>query len=71
MCASGKVEAVNEQTNVPNIYALGDVLESRQELTPVAIQAAQLLVRRLYGNATKQMVRPGADPSLLIPGYIV
>ena len=28
-----------EQTNVPNIYAVGDVLYGRMELTPVAIRA--------------------------------
>ena len=27
-----------EQTNVANIFAIGDVLEGRPELTPVAIQ---------------------------------
>merc|ERR1712046_225749 len=43
------------QTNVPNIYAIGDVLEQRQELTPVAIQAGTLLARRLYKGATLAM----------------
>ncbi|XP_013931622.1 PREDICTED: thioredoxin reductase 1, cytoplasmic-like [Thamnophis sirtalis] len=43
-----------EQTNVPYIYAIGDVLEGKPELTPVAIQAGRLLVRRLYaGSYTK------------------
>ncbi|XP_070612376.1 thioredoxin reductase 1, cytoplasmic isoform X2 [Erythrolamprus reginae] len=40
-----------EQTNVPYIYAIGDVLEGKPELTPVAIQAGRLLVRRLYAGA--------------------
>uniref|UniRef100_A0A8C6Y2J9 Thioredoxin reductase 1, cytoplasmic n=1 Tax=Naja naja TaxID=35670 RepID=A0A8C6Y2J9_NAJNA len=40
-----------EQTNVPYIYAIGDVLEGKPELTPVAIQAGRLLVRRLYNGA--------------------
>lgn len=35
---SGKLAATHEQTHVDNIFAVGDVLESRQELTPVAIQ---------------------------------
>ncbi len=30
---------LDEQTNVDNIYAIGDVLQDRPELTPVAIQA--------------------------------
>ena len=55
---TGKLEAVNEQVvSVPSrhIYAVGDVLKGRPELTPVAIQAGELLARRLYGGATKNM----------------
>jgi len=52
---SGKLEAPTEQTNVDHIYAIGDVLHQRQELTPVAIQAGVLLARRLFGGATKMM----------------
>jgi len=44
-----------EQTNVANIFAIGDVLEGRPELTPVAIQAGIMLARRLYGGATAAM----------------
>ncbi|XP_066490478.1 thioredoxin reductase 1, cytoplasmic isoform X1 [Tiliqua scincoides] len=40
-----------EQTNVPYIYAIGDVLEGKLELTPVAIHAGKLLARRLYGGS--------------------
>lgn len=53
--STGKIPATNEQTNVANIFAIGDVLESRQELTPVAIKAGELLSARLFGGATKQM----------------
>merc|ERR1712215_8326 len=38
-----------EQTNVPHIYGIGDVLDDKPELTPVAIQAGKLLARRLCG----------------------
>ena len=38
----------NEQTNVSNIYAIGDVLNGKPELTPVAIQAGKLLAQRLF-----------------------
>ncbi|KAK9400015.1 thioredoxin reductase 1 cytoplasmic [Crotalus adamanteus] len=49
---TGKIPVNNkEQTNVPYIYAIGDVLEGKPELTPVAIQAGRLLVRRLYDGA--------------------
>ncbi|XP_031574558.1 thioredoxin reductase 2, mitochondrial-like isoform X2 [Actinia tenebrosa] len=41
----------DEQTSVPNIYAIGDVLQDRLELTPVAIMAGKLLARRLFGGS--------------------
>jgi thioredoxin/glutathione reductase (selenoprotein) len=50
---SGKIPTVDEQTNVPNIYALGDVLLGKPELTPVAIQAGKLLADRLYKDQTE------------------
>ena len=40
-----------EQTNIPNINAIGDIIEGKPELTPVAIQAGQLLAKRLNGNS--------------------
>jgi len=43
----------NEQTNVPHIYAIGDILDGKLELTPVAIQAGRLLAQRLFGNQTR------------------
>jgi len=39
-------------SNVSNIYAIGDVLEDRPELTPMAIQAGKLLGRRIAGSGT-------------------
>jgi len=53
--ASGKIKCVNEQTNVPHIYAVGDVLAGFPELTPVAIQAGRKLVKRLFAGSTRQM----------------
>merc|ERR1719309_1904616 len=38
-----------ERTNVPHVYAIGDVLDDKPELTPVAIQAGKLLARRIAG----------------------
>ncbi|XP_027842618.1 thioredoxin reductase 1, mitochondrial isoform X1 [Aphis gossypii] len=52
---SGKFITVAEQTNIPNIYAVGDVLHGRPELTPVAIQAGKLLAGRLYNGTQEQM----------------
>lgn len=48
-----------EQTSVPHIYAIGDILEEKWELTPVAIQAGKLLARRLYGGSKVKV--GGAD----------
>ena len=39
-----------EQTSASHIYAIGDVLHGRPELTPVAIHAGKLLARRLFGG---------------------
>lgn len=50
-----KIAADNEETNVSNIYAVGDVLHKRPELTPVAIHAGKLLAKRLYGNSLEKM----------------
>ncbi|XP_044512809.1 thioredoxin reductase 3 [Gracilinanus agilis] len=48
---TGKIPVNDEeQTNVPYVYAVGDVLEDKLELTPVAIQAGKLLARRLFGG---------------------
>uniref|UniRef100_A0A7N8YA67 thioredoxin-disulfide reductase (NADPH) n=1 Tax=Mastacembelus armatus TaxID=205130 RepID=A0A7N8YA67_9TELE len=50
---NGKIPVNDEeQTSVPHIYAIGDILEGKWELTPVAIQAGKLLARRLYGGST-------------------
>ncbi|XP_065155963.1 thioredoxin reductase 1, mitochondrial isoform X3 [Atheta coriaria] len=50
-----KIDAVNEQTNVPHIFAVGDVLYKKPELTPVAIHAGRLLARRLFGGSNVTM----------------
>lgn len=44
-----------EQTNVPHIYAIGDVIHGNLELTPVAIKTGFLLSRRLFAGATEKM----------------
>merc|ERR1711868_248237 len=56
LAKNGKV-IVNdkEETNVDNVYAVGDILLNRLELTPVAIQAGRYLARRLYGGSEELM----------------
>jgi thioredoxin/glutathione reductase (selenoprotein) len=44
-----------EKTNVDNIYAIGDVLFEKLELTPTAIQTGRLLARRLFQGASTIM----------------
>jgi glutathione reductase (NADPH) len=48
--------AVNQkfQTNIPNMYALGDVTGGI-ELTPVALAEAMVLVNHWYGDGAKEM----------------
>jgi len=53
---SGKILCNDhEQTNVPHIYCVGDVMLGKPELTPVAIQAGRLLAGRLFGGKTLKM----------------
>ncbi|KAM6161527.1 thioredoxin reductase 3 isoform 2-T2 [Erethizon dorsatum] len=52
---SGKIPVNDvEQTSVPHVYAIGDILEGKPELTPVAIQAGKLLARRLFGASLEK-----------------
>ncbi|KAG9468962.1 thioredoxin reductase 3 [Eleutherodactylus coqui] len=49
---NGKIPVNDEeQTSVPYVYAIGDILDGKLELTPVAIQAGRLLARRLYNGS--------------------
>ena len=52
----GKVVCEAEQSvSVPHIYAVGDVVSGKPELTPVAIAAGKKLARRLYGGSAEGM----------------
>jgi len=55
MDKENKIIVKNEQTNIPNIYALGDIISGGLELTTVAIMAGRLLIRRLYNKSKLQM----------------
>jgi len=60
---NGKIPTLHEQTNVPHIYAIGDVIDGEAlqppsaltELTPVAIQAGKHLANRLYAGKSTTM----------------
>jgi pyruvate/2-oxoglutarate dehydrogenase complex dihydrolipoamide dehydrogenase (E3) component len=51
----------SETSTAPSVHAVGDVLEGRPELTPVAIQAGRLLARRIVAGLLP-VHRGGSDP---------
>ena len=53
--SNGKIHAIHEQTSAPNVYAIGDVVDGRPELTPVAVHAGRALARRLFGGSDAAM----------------
>ncbi|OQR66093.1 thioredoxin reductase 2 [Tropilaelaps mercedesae] len=54
--AQGKVITDDEErTSVPHIFALGDILIDKPELTPVAARTGRLIARRLAGKSTEKM----------------
>ena len=66
--ANGKFKVnEQEQTNIPNIYAVGDVLHGRLELTPVAIKTGSLLAARFAGTGTELMDYEGVPTTVFTP----
>lgn len=70
LAGSGKIDCVHEQTSIPHIYAIGDVVEGAPELTPVAIQVRawvrvrdEVRVRARTGARVKVRVRVPLWPS--------
>lgn len=70
-----KIKTIQEQSiQAPWLYAIGDCIDEKTmprgqplELTPVAIQAGQLLARRLFGNSTiKVRIKHNLRFSLII-----
>lgn len=45
-----------DQSSVPNVYAIGDVVENMLELTPVAIMAGRKLARRLFKSGPNEFM---------------
>ena len=50
-----------EQTNINNIYAIGDVAKNRPQLTPAAIHGGRTLANRLFGH--KSLTGDNAVPT--------
>lgn len=55
-----KIQTMYEQSSVPHIYAIGDILDGKQELTPVAIHAGRLLAARMAGKSDEQVCFSGS-----------
>ena len=54
--SNGKIFASNDdKTSVENIFAIGDVVDGRMELTPPAIFAGKLLAERLFAYTSQEM----------------
>mmetsp|Transcript_15450 Transcript_15450/g.25535 ORF Transcript_15450/g.25535 Transcript_15450/m.25535 type:complete len:911 (+) Transcript_15450:268-3000(+) len=48
---SGKIPVVEDHTNVPHIFVVGDCAQARQEVTAVAVRTGEMLARRLFGGS--------------------
>ena len=46
---------MNHKTNVDNVYAVGDVLHQKPELTPVAINAGRIIARHIFNGSDEIM----------------
>lgn len=52
---------------MPNIYAVGDVIDGVMELTPSAIKAGALLSSRLFAGGTEKMDYQGIPTTVFTP----
>lgn len=54
-----------QNTNVPNIYAVGDIIEGGIELTPVAVAAGRRLSERLFNNKPNEYLDYNLVPTVV------
>lgn len=54
-----------QNTNVPNIYAVGDIIEGGIELTPVAVAAGRRLSERLFNNKPNEHLNYELVPTVV------
>jgi len=65
---TGKFTCVDEQLpTAPHLYAIGDVIDGRPELTPVAIEAGLRLARRLYSDSAEPMDYENVPTTVFTP----
>lgn len=55
----------NEQTGIPNIFAIGDCAQGRPKLTPSAVQAGRWLARRIFGKGLSKLVDYSTIPTTI------
>ena len=54
-----------QNTNIPGIYAVGDIMEGGIELTPVAVKAGRTLSERLFGGQTNAKMDYSLVPTVV------
>lgn len=54
-----------QNTNVPNVYAVGDIIEGGIELTPVAVAAGRRLSERLFNNKPNEHLDYNLVPTVI------
>ncbi len=54
-----------QNTNVPNIFAVGDIMQGGIELTPVAVAAGRRLAERLFNNKPEEHLDYNLVPSVV------
>ncbi|VDO34799.1 unnamed protein product [Haemonchus placei] len=66
--SSGKIiVGKDDQTSAEDVYAIGDVVQGRPELTPTAIRAGQLLARRIFAGANQTMNYDNVPTTVFTP----
>ncbi|CAD8202060.1 unnamed protein product [Paramecium pentaurelia] len=58
---------IDDRTSIMNIYAIGDCVDGRPELTPTAIKCGQLLANRLFGGQKKMMCYQFVPTTIFTP----
>lgn len=65
---NGKIIAYDDDTtDAKDIYAIGDVVQGRLELTPTAILAGKLLAGRLFGKEKELMNYKNVPTTVFTP----
>lgn len=54
-----------QNTNVPNIYAVGDIIENGVQLTPVAVASGRRLSERLFNNKPNEHLDYNLIPTVV------